>query len=147
MKKIILTTIFVLIAGAGVYFVINKTPTKINERDTQKIVNEKQTETKEDIAEEVGAALREKYDWEKGQMIVTVDKSDGSFANGNVMPADPNQMGGAGWFAGKVNGVWKIIWDGNGTPTCEGIEAFDKDVPASLISDCYDENTNTMVKR
>jgi len=147
MKKTIPIATLILIVGAGIYFVINKTPTKINEKDTQKVVNEKQTETKEDITEKIEEALREKYDWEKGQVIITVNKNDGSFASGSVMPADPNEMGGAGWFAGKVSGTWKIIWDGNGTPTCDQIEAFDKDVPTSLMSDCYDENTNAMIKR
>ena len=147
MKKTILIITLILIAGAGIYFVANKTPTKTNGKDTQKVVNQKQTETKEDIAEKIEEALGKKYDWKKGQVIITVDKNDGSFASGSVMPSDPNEMGGAGWFAGKVSGTWKIIWDGNGTPACEHIEAFDKDVPSSLISDCYDENTGTMIKR
>lgn len=147
MKKTILILIIILIAGTGIYFVINKTPTKITRKDTQKVVSEKQAETKEDVAEEVEKALREKYDWEKGQVITTVNKNDGSFASGSVAPADPNEMGGANWFAGKVSGTWKIIWDGNGTPICDQIEAFDKDVPESLMSACYDENTNTMIER
>ena len=147
MKKTIPIIILILIAGVGIYFAINKTPTKINGENTPKVVDIKQTGTKEAITEEIEAALIEKYDMEEGLIKVTVSKNDGSFASGLVMPADPNEMGGGGWFAGKVNGAWKLIWDGNGTPTCAGIEAFDVEVPASLISDCYDEDASTMVKR
>ena len=50
------------------------------------------------------------------------------------------------WFAGKVDDEWEIIWDGNGTVMCEDVDSFAKQVPTSLIEECYEEGSG-MIER
>jgi len=73
---------------------------------------------------------------------VTVSKVEGNYAKGMV-----GGTGGGGlWFAAKVNGVWKLVWAGNGVIFCSDLTAYPA-FPKDLIPDCWDTSTNKDVTR
>jgi len=104
----------------------------------------------EDISEKIAKALAEKNEWETEGLIVSVNENEDGFASGTVN-FEESETGGGGWFATLVEDVWKIIWDGNGVIFCEGLTDFETDfnitIPASLISECYDETLEDVVIR
>ncbi len=117
---------------------------EVIEVDGEVVVREEKVDY-EEIARLVEVALQDKHGWEEGEMKVEVNWSDGEWAKGGVSPTE-GRIGGAMWFAGKVDGEWEIIWDGNGTVMCEDVDSFAKQVPTSLIEECYQEGSG-MIKR
>jgi len=104
----------------------------------------------EDISEAIAQALIEKNEWEEDGLIVSVSENDGAFAGGAVT-FEGGETGGGGWYAAYVDGVWEIIWDGNGVIFCEDLEEFELtykvEVPSSLIEECYDQVLETTIIR
>lgn len=96
-------------------------------------------------AELIKDALVAKNNWNSEEIEITLSHNDGEYAAGGVGGETP-QGGGGLWFAAKVNGNWQIVWDGNGIVMCENLTDY-QNFPASLIPECYDINTNQMVKR
>jgi hypothetical protein len=76
-----------------------------------------------------------------GNMTITVTKIEGDFAQGGA----GGSGGGGMWFAAKVNGSWKLVWDGNGTISCVPINLYN--FPNTLVPECYDEATQKSVTR
>jgi hypothetical protein len=76
-------------------------------------------------------------------MVVTVSKIDGASASGGAI--EPGSVGGGMWLATKVNGNWELIWDGNGTISCQIIAPYN--FPISMVPECWDENTLKSVTR
>jgi hypothetical protein len=75
-------------------------------------------------------------------MTYTISKVNGDYAQGGA-----NGSGGGGmWFAAKVNGTWKLVWDGNGIITCADIAPY-PDFPKTMIPECFNDATNKMVVR
>lgn len=74
-------------------------------------------------------------------MTITVSKIVGNFAQGGAS----DQGGGGMWFAAKVNGVWKLAWDGNGTISCTSVNPYN--FPTSMIPECWNDATQTNIKR
>lgn len=75
-------------------------------------------------------------------MDVTVSKIEGNYAKGMA-----SEEGGGGlWFGAKVNGVWKLVFDGNGVISCEEISPY-PDFPKDLIPSCWDMTTDKLVTR
>ena len=54
--------------------------------------------------------------------------------------------GGGRWFAAKVNGLWKLVWDGNGIIKCSDLADY-PEFPVSMIPECFDEASDKLVKR
>lgn len=75
------------------------------------------------------------------ELTITVSKIQGNFAQGGASASG----GGGMWLAAKVNGNWKLVWDGNGTISCQDVNPYN--FPASLVPECYDELTGKMVTR
>jgi hypothetical protein len=50
------------------------------------------------------------------------------------------------WFAAKVNGIWKLVWDGNGQINCSDIAAYPA-FPTDMIPECWDTTTNKVITR
>lgn len=74
-------------------------------------------------------------------MTITVSKIVGNFAQGGASA----QGGGGMWFAAKVNGAWKLAWDGNGTISCAIINPYN--FPTSMIPECWNDATQKTVTR
>ena len=76
------------------------------------------------------------------ELTITVSKIQGHYAQGSV-----SSLGGGGmWFAAKVNGVWKLVWDGNGTVGCEATASY-PDLPTAWVPECYNSTLERMIKR
>ena len=90
----------------------------------------------------VKAALVVEHGPGAASLDVTVSKIDGNYAEG----AASAQGGGAMWFAAKVNGVWKLVWDGNGQIDCSSLIAYPS-FPTDMIPECWNSATNTLVTR
>jgi hypothetical protein len=74
---------------------------------------------------------------------VTVSKIEGNSAKG----AGSEQGGGGMWFAARAdNGVWKLVWDGNGTISCSVLGPY-PNFPSDMIPECFDDKTQSMIKR
>lgn len=71
----------------------------------------------------------------------SVGSNNGQLARGSVR--NENDMSGAAFFAGKVNGVWKVSYIGQGVPTCAEIAGIN--YPTTWISHCM--NGNNTVQR
>ena len=77
-----------------------------------------------------------------GTPDVTVSKIEGDFAKGEVS----FESGGGIWFGAKVNGIWKLIWDGNGIITCADVAPYPA-LPKDLLPQCYDTATESLINR
>ena len=79
----------------------------------------------------VKAGLVVEHGPEAASMTVTVSKVSGNFAQGGASA----QGGGGMWLAAKVNGSWKLVWDGNGTISCASVKPYN--FPTSMVPECY----------
>jgi hypothetical protein len=79
-----------------------------------------------------------------GSLKITVSKISGNYAQGGAV--DEEGIGGAMWLAVKENGVWKLVWDGNGTISCDLTTQYPQ-FPVSMIPECWNEQTLKSVKR
>lgn len=90
----------------------------------------------------VKAAIEKEHGADANGLTYTVKKIDGNYAEG----AANAEHGGGMWFAAKVSGVWTLVWDGNGEILCSNLTAY-PDFSKTMISECYNDKTNTMVTR
>ncbi len=91
----------------------------------------------------VKAGLVAEHGQSAGNMMITVSKIEGNFAQGGAK--DPEAVGGGMWFAAKAGGVWKLAWDGNGTISCASVNPYN--FPTSMIPECWNAATQKMVTR
>lgn len=90
----------------------------------------------------VKAGLITEHGQDAGNMNLTVSLIQGNYAKGMA-----NGSGGGGiWFAAKVNGMWKLVWDGNGIIQCSDLTNY-PDFPNTLIPECYNMSTQQNVVR
>jgi hypothetical protein len=94
------------------------------------------------IVSAVQAALVAEHGQDAASLNVTVSKVEGLYAQGGAS----GQGGGGMWFAAKVNGIWKLVWDGNGQINCSDLTAYPA-FPKDMISECWDTATNKIVTR
>lgn len=90
----------------------------------------------------IRAALIVKHGTESGSLNITASKIEGDYASGGA--AGPGD--GGMWFAAKVNGDWKLVWDGNGQINCSDIVPY-PGFPNVMIPECWDTVTQKIVKR
>ncbi len=83
-----------------------------------------------------------KHGGDGSSLDITVSKIEGNYAKGGIS----DEGGGGMWFAAKVNGVWKLVWDGNGVILCTDLTSY-PDFPKSMIPQCYNEVTQDTVAR
>ena len=90
----------------------------------------------------VKAALVAEHGQDAGLLNITVAKMEGEYASGGAAASG----GGGMWFAAKVNGVWKLVWDGNGQINCSDITPY-PEFPNDMIPECWDTTTLKIVNR
>ena len=95
-----------------------------------------------DLAIFIKAALILKHGSNAETLNVTVSKIEGNYASGGAS----GQGGGGMWFAAKVGGVWKLVWDGNGQINCTDIAPYPA-FPNSMIPECWDTATQKIIAR
>lgn len=88
------------------------------------------------------AAIIAKRGQDASSLDFTVNKIQGNYAQG----AASSGQGGGMWFAAKVNGVWKLVWDGNGTILCTDLTNY-PDFPNTMIPECWNDATQKSVTR
>ncbi len=94
------------------------------------------------IVSAVQAGLVAEHGPDAQSLNLTISKVEGNYAKGMV-----SESGGGGiWFAAKVNGVWKLVWDGNGIITCADISPYPA-FPTDMIPQCWDTATQKLVIR
>ena len=151
MKKLIIFIIIVLVIGAGIwYFIVNK-PEETNQLNNNQIVGGDKDEhgcigsagytwcenkqkclriweenCYDDMEQQIQCLLSEKYDKPISDITIKTTKKDDNYAVGTVNFAAENLFGsgeGGLFVAVKVNDVWALIYDGNGSIDCAGIKA------------------------
>jgi hypothetical protein len=90
----------------------------------------------------IQAALVDEHGPDAASLTITVDKIEGNYAQGGASA----QGGGAMWFAAKINGQWKLVWDGNGQIDCASLAPY-PDFPTDMIPECWDSANNKLVTR
>ena len=88
------------------------------------------------------AAVLAKSGIEESNFEYSASYNDGVIARGSVK--DKNDVGGAGWFAAKVNGTWVVAYIGQGTPKCSEIQPYN--FPTSWISHCVNDGGETVAR-
>ena len=83
-----------------------------------------------------------KHNSNESSLTINVSKIEGNYAQGGAL----EEGGGAMWFAAKEDGVWKLVWDGNGTIECSTFTLY-PNFPTSMIPECYDSTKQTTIKR
>ncbi len=118
-----------------------------NASETAEQQEDDQVQTNEaaEIETAVRASIVEKRGSDPADLEISVERVQGDYAQGLVRERS-SMVGGAGWFAAKVDGSWELVWDGNGTVMCDDLVSY-PDFPSSLIPDCYDSNSGQMVER
>lgn len=88
------------------------------------------------------AAVLAKSGIPEAKFEFSIGSNSGVMARGSVRHTD--DMGGAAWFAGKLNGVWKVSYIGQGVPLCAEIADFN--YPTSWLSHCVNAQGNTVAR-
>lgn len=96
----------------------------------------------EAIKKAVKLALVAEHGATANELTITVSKIEGGYAQGGASA----QGGGGMWFAAKVGGVWKLVWDGNGNIYCKNLVSY-PNFPKNMIPECYDDVTGKIVVR
>jgi hypothetical protein len=90
------------------------------------------------------ALVAKHSDWIVSNLDVRIKRIEGDYASGGVNFIGEN--GGGMWFAAKTNDTWKIVSDGNGVITCDSLVNYPQ-FPATIIPECFDQQTQGIVKR
>lgn len=93
------------------------------------------------IVSAVQAALVAEHGSDAASLNITITKVDGDYASGMASA----QAGGGIWYAAKVNGIWKLVWDGNGTISCSSLTAY-PGFPKDMIPECWDSSNNPVTR-
>ena len=96
----------------------------------------------QELAGEMKALFVSKYGVSAESWDVKVASTEGNFAKGSV---NTNEGGGM-WFAAKINGIWKLIWDGNGVIECDKISPYPT-FPEEMIPECYSTASGKLITR
>lgn len=165
-KTIVLIVILIILAVAGGYYLRGKytltpvaptptealaTPTPTDESivkttpatTTASAVKATPTlDETEALKTEMKDQISAEHKSDPSTFTITVSTVSGNFAKGMA-----NASGGGGiWFAAKVNGAWKLVFDGNGIVQCAQLTAY-PDFPNTLIPDCWDDAAQKMMTR
>lgn len=142
MKKYLLILAIILVVFFAFYF---SRTNKINAPVQTPTIDTPTLAVKEaSVKDQVIKALSQKNNWDVSRVELNVATVEGNFAKGDVK--FKGEMGGGLWFAAKVNGTWKIVYDGNGMITCDQLSNY-QNFPKDLIPVCFDKQTEKILTR
>ena len=75
-----------------------------------------------------------KYNKKTDEVTITINQQDATHIRGGVKFGASGVGEGGIFLAAKVNGVWQLIFDGNGQIDCALVAPYN--FPADMISDC-----------
>jgi hypothetical protein len=102
--------------------------------------DEKTTEDEDKLA--LVKLFSQKYNKPEEDVNLTINKNTGIYATGGINFS--GELAGAMWLAFKDDSGWKLIFDGNGTIPCSSVEPYD--FPLDMVSECWDEETQKLIK-
>lgn len=117
---------------------VTKTSTKTTTQTVTQTTTPVATATKS-ASDLISAAIAAKYS--QPVTSLTISKQSENAAYGDFSFSNE----GGFFVAVKVGSDWKIIADGNGTIECSVLDA--NNVPASVVSECYDTSTESSKTR
>lgn len=143
MKRLIIvvpiTILLIASSAATAWYLINKGAG--NAKQEQVLADQSEENDLLDIKK----ALANKHGWDENKVDIVLQKRIGDYATGAV-GGKTLQDGGGVWFAAKVNGEWKIVWDGKGSVMCSDLIDY-PEYPSELIAECYNLKTGKIVER
>lgn len=92
------------------------------------------------LEEDLRAYFSVKLETPAETLKLTISQNTGTHALGGVSEAEG--VGGALWLAHNTNGKWVVDFDGNGTIPCSSV--LPHNYPKELVSECWDETTNSL---
>ena len=140
MKKALLIPVLIFLLFVGLYFF----RTNKNSLTTQTIPTPTLAVREELTKDQIIRALSQKNNWDQSKVELNSMTVEGEFAKGGVKFKDG--MGEGLWFAARVNGAWKIVYDGNGIIPCDSIATY-QNFPKDMIPSCYDKQTEKLLTR
>ncbi|KKS76308.1 MAG: hypothetical protein UV50_C0024G0004 [Parcubacteria group bacterium GW2011_GWB1_42_9] len=81
--------------------------------------------------DEIRSAIATKYSRSVSDVFIRIDKKNSNYTVGGVSFAPKGVAGGA-FMAAKINGKWKLVYDGNGSIDCTKIKRT-YDFPADML--------------
>jgi putative hemolysin len=93
---------------------------------------------------EIKAAAEAELKIDTTLMEVKVRKSTGKYASGSVSPIEEG-IGGGYLYMAKIDGVWKVVADGNGQISCAQLEPY-PDFPVDMIPECVNADGNPITR-
>ncbi len=105
-------------------------------------IDEENMDNEEEVMEEfdeanidlVKQAFADKYEKTLEEVELNVNTKTNTHMRGLITLGD--EPGSMGWFlAAKVDGEWKIVFDGNGSVSCDEVDPYG--FPEKMIKDCY----------
>lgn len=73
----------------------------------------------EDVGQEIQYLLAEKYNKSADEVRVTVGKQTEMHATGGVVFGEGGPGEGGYWLAAKIDNLWQVVLDGNGSVDCD----------------------------
>lgn len=145
-KLILALIVLIVLAAAGFLVLFNPTHTgeEVPDVEVTQVTPTPITDENDALAKAVKAQIVAEHGQVASTLKITVNKIQGDFAQGAAN--DPDARGGGQWFAAKVNGEWKLVYDGNGMITCDQLEDY-PEFPADLIPACFDKASEQMQNR
>ena len=127
------------------------TSQSVGEKTAQQTATKQSTSTPaanpEDTDAQVIAALQQlfavKYNRKAADVIISINHRRGNYVVGGVKFT--GALEGGYLLAAKVNGAWKIVFDGNGTIPCSSVDVVS--FPSDLVTECWDTVKNINVDR
>lgn len=122
--------------------VASKTPT-VTAKSTKTVEKTAETTTTVSDNDLIIKAIADKFSKNVSDISISISKKDDNNAYGGMSFGD--EMGGGYFVAVKQNGTWIIIADGNGTIDCSVLDQYG--VPASIVGECFNQETGESVTR
>jgi hypothetical protein len=160
-KNIIITVLLVIVFSTGAYlygsgkltslFTPISTPAPFNQTETPLPTTSTSPDPASSVSpapqtsavEEIRQAMATKHNKSVSDTDISINEITANHASGVVKFA--GEIAG-GWFlAAKTVGDWQIVADGNGTVSCADIDPFN--FPTSMVPECWDDSTQTLITR
>lgn len=142
MKKAIIGIIGLAILAGAAYYISKSGLAKPPVNQPATVVPTSTQSESEILIAAVKQGLIAEHGQDAASLDVTISKIEGDFSKGMA----GGQGGGGLWFAAKVNGTWKLVFDGNGIITCDILTPYPA-FPKDLIPECWDTKTDNLIKR
>lgn len=145
-KLIVLFSSIVLLSACSLNINLNEpSPTPVTQEQTLPTTPTSQPESTPTsslptIEEQLSLFFATKFNRPQQEAVLTVSQNTGTHAKGGIK--FEGDIAGGMWLAHNNAGNWIVDYDGNGTIACEKVEPFN--YPPSIISECWDENTNNI---